>query len=459
MDSVKKFIHEVVNCGCESFEDRRKLLLPTFLISSFVTLAFYVSVIFPIWGFDSVVTKTHLIGSNMVLVGFLASMFMAKRVVANPILAFPSIASTLAAMMFLTNAEFYAHKNDVWMHYQIMSVIYASFLASIRCNLMIAAINIFSPIIIAANYDHVSIPLVMEKQGIVHVATLISFYLSYQSIIQKRTVYKKYEEAERLGREKADLLQTISSIAIISHTNAEGIITRVNDNFCQVSGYSRDELIGRDHNVVNSGEHDCDFFEEMWSTLNNGLIWTGEIKNISKDGQEYWVYSAIKPKYGSDGKVRGFISISHDVSERKRIERALDNERTKMIQTSKLATLGEMAAGVAHEINNPLAIIAGSASVMKKLKDNPDRMEQMGEKIIKATERVHKIVKGLKKFSRSAEKTTKDVHTMDVIIDDSLELIRARAKRHNVELKLSHYDSVEVECDEVQISQVIVNLI
>jgi PAS domain S-box-containing protein len=459
MNSIKNFIHEVIHCGCETFEERRKLLLPTFIISTVVTLSFYGTYVFPKWGFGHVVTKTHLIGSNIVLLGFIAALFLSKKFRFNPILAIPSLASTAAAILYLTKPEFYAYKNDVWLHYQIMSVIFASFLASIRCNLFLAVINISSPIIIGMNMGHIDFAHIIEKQGIIHIATLISFYLSYQNTINKRDVYKKYAEADRLGREKADLVDTLSSIAIISHTDADGIITDVNSNFCELSGYDKEELIGKDHNIVNSGEHPTEFFEQMWNTLTSNQIWTGEIKNISKNGDEYWIFSAIKPKHDARGNLTGFISIALDVTKRKDIEKELDEERTKLIQTSKLATLGEMAAGVAHEINNPLAIVSSSASVLTKFKDNPERIMDMAKNIKIATERIHKIVKGLKKFSRSADEDTKKVHTLDFILEESLELTRARAKRHNVELKVSPLSSVEIECDDVQISQVLVNLI
>lgn len=233
----------------------------------------------------------------------------------------------------------------------------------------------------------------------------------------------------------------------------------MNSNFCELSGYDTNELIGRDHNIVNSGEHPTEFFEQMWNTLTSNQIWTGEIKNISKNGDEYWIYSAIKPKHDARGNLTGFISIALDVTKRKGIEKELDEERTKVIQTSKLATLWEMATGVAHEINNPLAIVSGSASVMTKFKNNPERIVDMAEKIKKATDRIHKIVKDLKKFSRSAEEINKKIHTLDTILEVSLELTRARAKRNNVKLNIATLSSVEVKCDDVQISQVLVNLI
>ncbi len=459
MESIKNLLNEIIHCNCETFDERRKLLLPTFLISFAVMAFFYGVVIIPKWGLNHHVTHIHITGSTIVLFGFMASILLSKKFKENPILALPSLAATTAAMIFLTNAEFYSHKNDVWMHYQIMGVIYASFLASIRCNLIIAAINVSTPLILAANYDHLIFTDVVERQGIIYIATMISFYLSWQNTMNRREVYKKYAQADKVAREKADLLETLSSIAIISHTDQDGIITDVNHNFCEISGYERHELIGKDHNVVNSGEHPPEFFQQMWNTLNANMIWTGEMKNISKDGDEFWIYSSIKPKYDAKRNTVGYISIALDVTKRKEIERELDEERTKMIQTSKLATLGEMSSGIAHEINNPLAIVAGSASVIRDYHDDKEKVLAMAEKIEKATSRINKIVKGLKKFSRSAECTTKEIHTLNSIVEESLELTRARAVRHNVDLKIDIIDPVKIECDEVQISQVIVNLI
>ena len=115
----------------------------------------------------------------------------------------------------------------------------------------------------------------------------------------------------------SELRQAIDKHVILSMTDAHGIITDVNDKFCISSGYSREELIGNTHGVVNSGEHDEEFFHELWRP-SPGDIWQGEIINRSKNGDKYWVLSTIVPLRDFTGEIRQYISIRTDISAQKR---------------------------------------------------------------------------------------------------------------------------------------------
>ncbi|WP_246602816.1 EAL domain-containing protein [Sporosarcina aquimarina] len=112
--------------------------------------------------------------------------------------------------------------------------------------------------------------------------------------------------------------------AVVAITNPQGMITYVNDRFCELSKYSRDELIGKTHRVVNSGTHPKSFFEEMWNTIQQGKVWRGDIQNLSKDGEFYWVNTTIIPFVGADGKPFQYISIRQDVTSHKAAEKSLE---------------------------------------------------------------------------------------------------------------------------------------
>lgn len=124
--------------------------------------------------------------------------------------------------------------------------------------------------------------------------------------------------------------------AIVAITDRSGTIVHVNDMFCQISGYTRLELLGRKHNVVNSGLHPRRFFADMWRVIANGGLWHGEICNRARDGSLYWVDTTIVPLHGGQDKIRGYLSIRFDVTARKAAEAAVTAEIDKRRQTEML---------------------------------------------------------------------------------------------------------------------------
>ncbi len=157
-------------------------------------------------------------------------------------------------------------------------------------------------------------------------------------------------------RELEDFKHALDEHAIVAVTDARGRITYVNEKFCSISKYTRLELLGQDHRIINSGHHPKAFMADLWDRILAGGVWKGEIKNRAKDGSFYWVDTTIVPFLGDDGRPHQFVAIRADITQRKEVEEALR-------QSQKLESLGVLSGGIAHDFNNLLTTILGNTNL------------------------------------------------------------------------------------------------
>jgi PAS domain S-box-containing protein len=138
-------------------------------------------------------------------------------------------------------------------------------------------------------------------------------------------IAQKLQEEALTGAlaEVRQLKSALDAYSIVAITDAQGKIWYVNDNFCEYCKYSRDELLGKTYGILNSGYHPRAFFEELWTTITRGDVWRGEIQNRAKDGSFWWMATTIVPLLDEQGKLREYISIGFNITERKLTEEAL----------------------------------------------------------------------------------------------------------------------------------------
>ena len=161
-----------------------------------------------------------------------------------------------------------------------------------------------------------------DAQGV-----LVGFMEIGSDITLQKQTQKKLEAALRAS---STMLSTVEIHTIVSISDRRGIIMEVNDAFCDISGYSRDELIGQGHKLLGSGVQSKQFWHDMWAAISTGASWRGDICNRAKDGSLYWVDSMIAPFIGDDGLVEKFISMRTDITARKRDQQALAEMSDRM---------------------------------------------------------------------------------------------------------------------------------
>ena len=269
-------------------------------------------------------------------------------------------------------------------------------------------------------------------------------------------------KAERTLRETTSYLDVYRKIvdhhAIVAETDTAGTIVAVNDAFCRISGYSREELIGQNHRLLNSGIHSRNMWREMYKSVANGGFWHGEICNRAKNGRLYWVDTTIAPLFNDEGKVRGYFAIRGDITSLKTAQ-----AQAEAASLSK----SEFLANMSHEIRTPMTAILGYADLLaeylkeeqaaKHTRDYIETIKRNGDHLLS-------IINDILDISKiEADKLTIEQIAVSpaTVVREVLDLMRVKTQARGLRLDASAKSAIPetIQTDPTRLRQILVNLV
>ena len=277
------------------------------------------------------------------------------------------------------------------------------------------------------------------------------------------------EQSSQSGKDLVAFKAALDAHAIVATTDARGRITYVNDKFCAIAKYPREELLGQDHRIINSGHHSKDFFRNLWQTISSGKIWKGELKNRAKDGAIYWVDTTIVPFLGEDGRPVQFIAIRADITERKLAEEDLRRTLNELsianseLEATRLKT--EFLANMSHELRTPLNAILGLSEAMIEETYGPltPRQAKSMATIHGSGDHLLSLINDILDLSK-IEAGKLELNPDHVVVrefcDSCIAFVRTQAMQKNIRVTFEHDDRIApLWADPRRLKQVLVNLL
>ncbi len=290
-----------------------------------------------------------------------------------------------------------------------------------------------------------------------------------KDITDKQFLRKTVDEQ---NLELRQLVDGLNESAIVSKTDSNGYITFVNKKFCDISGYSQEELVGHSHNLVRHPAMEKDFFTNLWKTLKQQEMFKAIIRNRTKSGEDYYVDTTIIPIADTKGKVYEYLSIRYDVTKLQQQNNNMqeiinatvkkqEEQQLLLFQQSKMAAMGEMIAMIAHQWRQPISVIS---TVVSKLKIGialgrtaNDSLEKDLDQISQSTEYMSETIEDFRSFFKPNKKKTSV--NLSELMDKSLSMLASVTYKNSIEI-VKNYENIEpVNTHANELLQVLLNIL
>jgi PAS domain S-box-containing protein len=242
---------------------------------------------------------------------------------------------------------------------------------------------------------------------------------------------------------------------VVSKTDKMGIITYVNDEFCRVSGYTREELLGKPHNIIRDPSVDSSVFKELWHTIKNKKEpWFGDIVNQAKDGSSFWTKAIINPILNSNGEVMEYIGIRTDITE-------LEKARVAALSAEKAKSA--FLATMSHELRTPLNSVIGFSQILIAKNDaSQEATKSFIEKINISGKHLLNLVNNILDFSK-IESGKMELNKVEIILDDFINdtvlLVENEALKKEIQIIKEGFDNISLSGDKQLLKQVVLNIL
>jgi PAS domain S-box-containing protein len=278
-------------------------------------------------------------------------------------------------------------------------------------------------------------------------------------MIENITDRKQNEIAlQRSLKEISDYKFALDASSIVSITNPRGTIMYVNDNFCKISKYTAEELLGQDHAIVNSGFHPKSFFRDLWNTIALGKIWKGEICNKAKDGTLYWVDNTILPFLDGQGRPYQYISIRNEITERKQAEFELQKSYNLVSDQNK--RLLNFSYIVSHNLRSHASNIKTILQFLKDAEDPQERQMMLGH-LETVADRLDETLHNLNDVVSIQQNNNLQLELLDLYtyVQKVMELLQDQIIAKKAQIKSNIEPNVQVRWNAAYLESILFNFI